>query len=243
MIRLTAAIPKRCSVAVSGGADSLCLLDFVARSGREVVALHYDHGTGSTSAARETIAAVCDRYGVELRTSEPLVAPRPRCYSRESWWREQRYQWLQQQSDHVLTAHNLNDQAETWLMGSIQGQPKLIESTIQWGSMTVSRPLLATSRRDVETYCVQNGISWWDDPANTDHDYLRVRVRETVLPAALAINPGLLNTLRKKTLDLAAARSYTSETLAAVVESVDTRDLKSLALERASSSLASGTKF
>ena len=168
MIRLTAEIPKQCSVAVSGGADSLCLLDFVARTGRDVVALHYDHGTGSTSAALPYIHAVCNRYSVELRTSEPLNQPRPRCYSAESWWREQRYRWLAAQSAHVLTAHNLNDCAETWLMGSIQGVPKLIESTVQWGSTRVSRPLLATSRSDIESYCDRNDIDYWLDPANCD---------------------------------------------------------------------------
>jgi tRNA(Ile)-lysidine synthase len=203
MLRLVTRIPKQCAVAVSGGADSLALLDFVARSGREVTALHYDHGTGSTLAALPYIRAVCDRYGVELRVSAACGA-RPRCTSSEAWWRSQRYLWLSQQHGVILTAHTLNDGAETWLWGAANGQPKLIQAEIQWGAARVLRPWLAVSRREIEHYCAAHAIKYWQDPANTDTKYTRVRVREQLVPAAEQANPGFLTVMRRKVLTQAA---------------------------------------
>jgi len=199
--QLTSRIPNSCALAVSGGADSLALLDFVARSGRDVVALHYDHGTGSTDAALAYIHSVADRYGVPVQVSEPLRGERPRCLSKEEWWRNSRYEWLQAEHDTVLTAHNLNDQAETWLMSSITGNPRLIQNRIQWGSMTVSRPLLAVSRRQVESYCERYSIEYWQDPANTQLKYRRVQARQLLLPQVLDYEPGFLNMIKRKTLD------------------------------------------
>ena len=201
MWRLTSKIPNRCAVAVSGGADSLALLDFVARTGRDVTAVHYDHGTGSTESALPYIHSVADRYGVPLLVSEPLRGERPPCTSREAWWRHSRYEWLAQQHDRVLTAHNLNDQAETWLMSSITGNPRLIQNSIQWGSTGVYRPLLALSRSEVESYCERYQIEYWQDPANEQLEYRRVQARLELLPQVLDYEPGFLNMIKRKTLD------------------------------------------
>ena len=138
---LTTQIPNNCVVAVSGGADSMALLHFVAQERRRsVTAAVYDHGTGAHTAAFPLVEQLCDRLKINVVTAQ-LSEDRARGQSKEDHWRQQRYQWLRSLGVPVLTAHNLDDVAETWLWSSLHGQPTLMPAENQG----VLRPLLAVS--------------------------------------------------------------------------------------------------
>jgi len=194
---LTTQIPHKCVVAVSGGADSMALLHFAAQdSRREVTAAVYDHGTGAHTSAFPLVEALCDRLGIDVVTAR-LAAERSRGQSREDHWRQQRYRWLRTLGQPVLTAHNLDDVAETWLWSTLHGQPTLMPAENQ----AVLRPLLAVRHAELAKYCEQHSIDYWLDPANTDHDqFARPRVRYVLKPAAEYVHPGFFTVLRKKLL-------------------------------------------
>lgn len=194
---LTTQIPNNCVVAVSGGADSLALLHFVAQERRRsVTAAVYDHGTGSHDHAFPLVEQLCDRLKINVVTAQ-LSEDRARGQSREDHWRQQRYSWLRSLGVPVLTAHNLDDVAETWLWSALHGQPTLMPAENQG----VLRPLLAVRHSELAKYCEQHDIQYWLDPANTDHEsFARPRVRYVLKPAAEYVHPGFFTVLRRKLL-------------------------------------------
>jgi len=194
---LTTQIPNNCVVAVSGGADSMALLHFVAQERRRsVTAAVYDHGTGAHDHAFPLVEQLCDRLGINVVTAQ-LAAERSRGQSREDHWRQQRYSWLRSLGVPVLTAHNLDDVAETWLWSSLHGQPTLMPAENQG----VLRPLLAVRHSELAKYCEQHAIEYWCDPANKDHEsFARPRVRYVLKPAAEYVHPGFFTVIRRKLL-------------------------------------------
>ena len=195
--QLTTRIPKHCYVAVSGGADSMALLHFAAQDPRrEITAAVYDHGTGAHAHAFPLVEQLCDRLGVNVVTAQ-LCHDRARGQSREDHWRQQRYSWLRSLGAPVLTAHNLDDVAETWLWSTLHGQPTLMPAQNQ----AVLRPLLAVRHSELAKYCDEHDIQYWLDPANWDHEqFARPRVRYVLKPAAEYVHPGFFTVLRKKLL-------------------------------------------
>lgn len=172
----------------------MALLHFVAQARRRsVTALMFDHGTGAHELAKPVVGALCERLGVPLLEGSIKSERRPR-QSPEEHWRDERYAWLHSQPGIVLTGHNLDDVCETWLWGAVNGQTKLIPAQRQ----NVWRPLLAVEKRELEAYCLKHGISVWQDPSNGDTRYARVRTRQTLLPAAVHVNPGFKNMLRRR---------------------------------------------
>ena len=194
---LTTKIPHKCVIAVSGGADSLALLHFAAQEQqRTVTAAVYDHGTGSYDHAFPLVEQLCDRLGVNVITAR-LAVDRGRGVSREEHWRQQRYQWLRSLGQPVLTAHNLDDVAETWLWSTLHGQPSLMPAENQG----ILRPLLTVRHRELAEYCEQHAITYWQDPMNENHDlFARPRVRYVLKPAAEYCHPGFFTVMRKKLL-------------------------------------------
>jgi tRNA(Ile)-lysidine synthetase-like protein len=194
---LTTQIPNNCVVAVSGGADSMALLHFVAQERRRsVTAAVYDHGTGAHTSAFPLVEQLCDRLGINVVTAQ-LSEDRARGQSREDHWRQQRYSWLRSLGVPVLTAHNLDDVAETWLWSSLHGQPTLMPAENQG----VLRPLLAVRHAELAKYCEAHAIEYWLDPANTDHEqFARPRVRYVLKPAAEYVHPGFFTVIRRKLL-------------------------------------------
>lgn len=194
MWNLTTRLPHRMGVAVSGGADSMALLHFLARNqNRDIHAFMYDHGTGAQHEAEPIVRRLCDQYDIPLYVGH-CDEVKPSDFSPEEHWRNCRYAWLESQPMVIATGHHLNDVAETWLWGSVNGQPRLIPSSRN----NIIRPLLAVSRQEIEDYCVENKINFWNDPSNLERRYTRNRIRQDMIPAAISANPGFLNMLRRK---------------------------------------------
>lgn len=197
MWHLTTKIPDTVSVAVSGGADSMALLHFVCQAPRRsVTALMFDHGTGAHDQAKPIVGALCERLNVPL-IEGCIQTVRAPGQSPEEHWRDERYAWLHAQPGIILTGHNLDDVCETWLWGAVNGQTKLMPQT----RGNVWRPLLAVEKAELEAYCEKHGIPVWQDPSNGDTRYARVRTRQTLLPAAVHVNPGFKNMLRRRLLE------------------------------------------
>lgn len=126
-------LPAGCTVlcAVSGGADSICLLDLVRRLGDvTVLCAHFDHGIRGAESARDAafVEALCKEWGVPFfpgRGDVPAYAA-ANGLSIETAAREARYAFLErtakeQGADVIATAHNLNDNAETILFRMARG--------------------------------------------------------------------------------------------------------------------------
>ena len=163
-------------IGLSGGADSLGLVAAALAEGRDVLALCVDHGLQSDSATvADRAVAMARSLGAEARSVKVQVKPG----NIEAQAREARYKALMTaaaaESRSVWVAHTMDDQAETYLLGSLRG--RAVGMPV---SGTVIRPFLSVRRADTVAACAELGLEVWHDPMNADPRFRRVRVRTEV---------------------------------------------------------------
>ena len=194
MFKLLVNIPKKVNIALSGGIDSMVALDFINTSKREVTALYFNHGTTHGENSQSFIEDWCKRKGVNLKIGR-ISGEIPKGESKEAFWREQRYSFLEASADApVITAHHLDDVIETWIFSSLHGNPKLIQSS----RGIFIRPFLLCEKKSIIDWAKRKNVEWIDDPSNDDTKFMRNLIRHNIVPQALMVNPGLPKVLRKK---------------------------------------------
>jgi tRNA(Ile)-lysidine synthase len=195
--------------AVSGGADSVALLDVLRAlaPGLDVTirAVHVDHGLRGESGADATfVTDLCRAWGIPLRVERVEVArsgPRASWEGLEAAARRARYAAFRRAAaaagaDRVATAHTVDDQAETLVMRLLEGAGPRGLGGIAPVRGAYVRPLLETRRAEVEAHLRARGIAWVDDSTNRDPRFLRNRVRADVLPfLAACLDPNVAERL------------------------------------------------
>jgi tRNA(Ile)-lysidine synthase len=183
-------------LAVSGGRDSMVLLDAFIRWRSDAVGVAtYDHGTGAF--ARKA-AQLVEREGAGR--SIPVIsgqrAGEGGMATGEAAWREARWKFLSkcasELSATVVTAHTRDDQVETIVMRLLR-DPRNSSArglAAMYARSGVARPLLDVQRRDIAAYAQANEVRFVDDPSNLDRAHLRNRVRLDLLPALERARPG-----------------------------------------------------
>lgn len=186
--------PGRALVAVSGGPDSVALLDLLARTGDlhrlELGVGHIDHGIQPDSAVvAGRVEALAAHYGLACETGSLGLGPG----ASETASRVARYAWLETVrarigADYVFTAHHADDQAETVLMRVLGGTGPAGLAAMAARAGCLVRPLLPFRRVELVRHLSEAGLaeaghSAWLDPANADPRHLRSWLRIGVLPA------------------------------------------------------------
>ena len=175
-------------VMLSGGGDSVCLLDVALRLRADVSALHVDYGLREGSAEdAELCRRLCGERDVPLTVERVELAGAGNLQAEA---REARYELAERHArGDYAAAHTASDQAETVLyrLAVSPGRRALLGMPPRRGRLV--RPLLAVTRDEVRDYCRARGLEWREDPSNTDLRFARARVREEVLPALRELNP------------------------------------------------------
>ena len=178
-------------VMLSGGGDSVCLLDVALRLGAEVSALHVDHGLRPDSAAdADFCRELCERTGVPLAVERVELPAASGPGNVQAQARDARYALAERHArGDYAAAHTASDQAETVLyrLAVSPGRRALLGMAPRRGRLV--RPLLAITRADAREHCRVHGLAWREDPSNADLLFARARVREQVLPPLLELNP------------------------------------------------------
>ena len=181
-------------LAVSGGADSLALLDLVAlaaaRLQLEPVVAHADHGIqpGSDEVARRVKALVAERYGIPVVVGALALG----AGTGETRARAARYRFLREVQEsrgarYLVTAHQADDQVETVVMRLLRGTaPAGLAGIRARGPRGLVRPLLPFGREELRAHVLALGLEPVDDPANRDPRHLRSWVRGHLLPAVVS---------------------------------------------------------
>ena len=181
-------------VLLSGGRDSVCLLDVATRlaGAQAVTALHVDYGLRTESAGDAThCRALCTRLGVAL---DVHVARRPEgAGNLQAWARDVRLgtgaRLAVARGARLATGHTASDQAETVLLrlAASPGRRALLGMAARDGLLV--RPLLGVTRAQTASHCTARGLAWREDASNDDPAYARNRARAGLLPALRELHP------------------------------------------------------
>lgn len=185
----------RVIAAVSGGADSMALLQFLLEYkdalGVGVEAVHVDHRMRADSARDAAfVAEFCKKNGVPLHA---FAAAAPPARPSEEWCRELRYGFFETLAGpgvKIATAHTLSDQAETLLLRLARGAGVRGAAGIPAVRGCYVRPMLGVAKAEAEDFCRRRGLAWVTDESNFSDDYARNRLRRHAMPAIEAACPG-----------------------------------------------------
>lgn len=181
-------------VLLSGGRDSVCLLDLATRllGPEAVTALHVNYGLRDDSDGDEAhCVALCERLGVRPAVERPKRPEGPG--NLQAWARDTRYAAaaaLALAADALIaTGHTADDQVETILyrLASSPSRRALLGMHPSDGKLV--RPLLGFSRAQTTVYCEQRGLAWRDDPSNDGEAYARNRIRHGLARALAEVHP------------------------------------------------------
>jgi tRNA(Ile)-lysidine synthase len=175
-------------VGVSGGPDSMCLLDVLARLHETftltLLAAHVDYGIAEASdqvAARVAHHAAEIGYDVHVTRAPDVRGPNLQARARE--FRYEFFEVIAQKegAGAIATAHTLDDRVETLLQRLIHGAPLDVLAGLPPIDGMRIRPLIEARRSETREYCKEVGLEFFDDPANEDDTFERVAVRRRLV--------------------------------------------------------------
>lgn len=209
-------------VGVSGGPDSMCLLDVLAKIAKKedltIVVAHVNYGLrGESSEGDESLVKkTAHQYGFACEVKKCNDGMR----GSEAHWRNIRYNFFSQlqkkyRANVVAVGHTKNDQVETFLLRLLRGSGLKGLSAMQFkNEKKVIRPLLRVDRVDVLDYCDQNKISYRIDVSNDNNDFTRNKVRNHLIPLLKnEYNIQIVEVLARTALTLTEDYDYLSKSI------------------------------
>lgn len=235
----------RVIVAVSGGADSLCLLgvlDELCGPGKawpqiELVVAHLDHGLRGNLAEADAawVAELASQLGWRCRVGKVnLASPSPsdtNGVARDEWRgledaaRRARYAFLrdaarEEQATRICVGHTADDQAETLVLHWLRGSGLTGLTGMRPIAHGIARPLLGLRRGATHAYCASRSWEPREDATNADERFVRNRIRHSLMPALKSFNPNLVPTLVRNAEVLAEDESFLETAAADALEEI-----------------------
>jgi tRNA(Ile)-lysidine synthase len=217
---------KRIAVALSGGLDSVVLLDTVCKAQAKnslthIYAFHIHHGLQKQA---DDWLIFCEKlakkYKIHFDFRLLHLTGSQEQGNIEARARAGRYEALtdlcvEYGIEDLLLAHHQNDQAETVLLQLLRGagvagaaaMPSSRQLDSKQGKITLWRPLLDQSRKELEVYAKEHKLKWIEDLSNQDSKYRRNAIRKTIIPALEKIQPEAIANLARSAGLLAEAQT------------------------------------
>ena len=213
-------------VALSGGADSVCLLhllnQFSNKFGYRLIAAHVNHNLREQEATRDAAFCyeLCKTLNININLLEINVSEHKlKGESVEEAARRLRYEALNSINyDYLATAHHSDDNIETFLINLIRGTGIKGLCGIPEKREKIIRPLLNFSKDNILNYCKANGLTFVTDSTNLSDDYTRNFLRHKVVPIFKKINPSFNDVFCRSVELLKQDEDYLTKTAKAVFE-------------------------
>jgi tRNA(Ile)-lysidine synthase len=222
---------KKFLLAVSGGADSSVLAYLFDYCGLSFAIAHCNfHLRGEDSNKdMELVRKKAKRYGVPYFEKEfdTLSYQQKEGLSLEMAARELRYDWfaeIDQDFDFVVTAHNANDNAETFLLNMTRGTGLKGLTGIPEQNGKLLRPLLPFSSEEIRRFAVEKGIEYRNDASNFTEDFQRNKIRLSVIPKLKELNPELISIFTRNIDLLRRQFQYYQQQMGGTISSVMSKD-------------------
>ena len=216
-------------VGLSGGMDSMVLLDILTLLGYSCMAAHCNfHLRGEESTRDENfVKKWCKSIDIPYTSinfdTKQYAADRK--ISIEMAARELRYSWFEtirkhHQANYIAVAHHKDDSVETVLLNLIRGTGIKGLTGISPKNGHVIRPLLCISRSEVESYISERGIPYVTDSTNNEDLYLRNAIRLNVIPQLETLNPSVKDTIYRTSKNVKEAEKIYSDTIEKTIKKV-----------------------
>lgn len=191
-------------LAVSGGIDSIVMLDLFMKSGYSCCIAHCNFKLRNEDSNLDElfVRQLSEKYNIPFysKTFDTLEYSETNRLSIQMAARELRYEWFEDlrneiKYDFIATAHNKNDVTETFFINLSRGTGIRGLSGIPPKSDRLVRPLIFFEREDIQNYAEQNELNWREDITNSQTKYSRNKIRHHIIPAFKELNPGFVNTM------------------------------------------------
>lgn len=187
-------------VAVSGGLDSVVLLDLLASLaqhwGWTLIVAHLNHGQRVEAGSdAEFVGRLADTYGARF-----VLGHLPKTRQTEAAMRQARYSWLEMvrheaEAAAIVTAHHRGDRLETAAWHAIRGSDRHGLTSLGVKNGMVVRPLIGFGRGDIVTYAATRQLAWREDASNADRQYTRNLIRHEMMHHAPVVDPYFHNNM------------------------------------------------
>ncbi len=170
-------------VAVSGGVDSIVLLNLLTKTDSKLIVAHFDHGIRHNSADdAEFVRQLAGHYNLPFEEEQAHLGPD----ASEDQARKARYEFLARvtskyHADAVITAHHQDDVIETSIINLLRGTGRHGLTSLR-SREAMMRPLLEIPKSELIAYATANQLDWREDQTNLDTKYLRNKVRLEIVP-------------------------------------------------------------
>ncbi len=214
--------PGTIVLGVSGGVDSMVMMDLFLKAGYKVAAAHCNFGLRGEESDKDQVfvAERCEKFNIRLHTKlfDTVNYAKDKGISLQMAARDLRYEWFEMLlADNgyssVAIAHNKNDLAETFLLNLVRGTGIRGLTGIKAKTNNIIRPLLFASRNEILDYAEANMVPFREDSSNLDIKYTRNRIRHNIIPEFEKISPSFINRLYETSERLKDVENIYSATL------------------------------
>ncbi len=195
---------SRVLLAVSGGVDSMVMAHLFSEAGTDHAIAHCNFSLRGeeSDGDEEFVAAYAGERHIPFYKMrfDTLAHAATKKISVQMAARELRYEWFsslvsREGFDCVAVAHNLNDNAETFLINLLRGTGLTGLTGMSQHHNGIIRPLLFATRNEIATFAAEKNISYREDSSNAQVKYTRNRIRHMVIPEMEKVNPGVLSAI------------------------------------------------
>lgn len=207
-------------VAVSGGPDSMCMLDLLKKLENEIVVAHINHQLRKEADEEEQyVKEFCEKSGIEFFSKRIDVGnlAHTNKIGTEEAGRKVRYEFFEEvlqktKATKIAVAHNKNDKIETILLHTLRGSGLEGLRGIEAKRGNIIRPLIECERKEIEQYCEEHNLQPKIDQTNFENIYQRNKIRNMVIPyIQREFNPNIIQTMDRLSTIVEAENQYMEE--------------------------------
>ena len=214
-------------LAISGGADSVCLFFALKELGYNVELAHCNFNLRAEESDEDEyfVKELANKYGVKYHVNsfETQKYASEQKISIQMAARDLRYKWFDEllavnNLDFVITAHHKDDNVETFFINLIRGTGVNGLCGIKAKNKKIIRPLLEISRQEIESYLTKNKIKYRNDSSNSEVKYLRNKIRHQLMPLLKEMNPNIEQIITNEIFVLDGVSKVFQEQMTAIKE-------------------------